>query len=623
MSYRLSLTGAPKKSFYIVEDYINPNNGKRSTRNVQKLGSLDHWIDQLNTSDLAEIRSHLKKEFLSKILEEKDSGTYSLPLRTDTLIPKGVQMDTNVGFLFLKRILYALGIEKVCRDIEKDYKFQYDLCEVLTLLVYTRILFPGSKRKALKDAERLFDSFDLTQDDIYRSLPVLAKETYRIEASLYKNSGKIHHRDTSVLFYDCTNFYCEIEEEDEDSDRKYGKSKEHRPNPIVQYGLFMSGDGIPLADYQFAGNKNEQPSLQELEKTIEKDFGLSRVIICTDAGLNSFANKLFNDRPNKAFVSTQSVKKLKKDIKESIFDKTGWKVLAAGDTLYTMDQIKSGTIQINNKDVDTYNLVFYKSQWIKTTKTNKETKRKETLEEQLIVTYSPKYAEYQKALRQRKLDRLDRLIENPEKIVKRSNDQRNPMYYAKATHMTEHGEVADKTEYEIDWDRVDEDKKYDGFYGVTTNLAANDEGSPKEKREVIKTVLRINHNRWEIEESFEIMKSEFKARPMFVSKKESIRGHLLTCFISLLVLRLLEKVLEEKYPAGQIIDTLRDMSMTQAGGVGYIPSFKRTDITDELFDKFSFRTDYEFVKRCEIKKISTRQKREKIYANFSRNKLSA
>ncbi|MCF0246940.1 MAG: transposase [Ileibacterium sp.] len=637
MSVRLHATRSKNSvCFYAIEDFINPTSKKRSTRTVESLGTLNELMASLHADSEEQVRELLKARLKEKYPSPAKKQPVVISFDPNKTIEKDQVNSFNVGYFFIKRILYCLGIDEICSRISAEHRFDFDLENIVNMLVYTRILYPCSKRKSMEEAKNLFlfeQSFQL--QDVYRALSVLAQNTYSIEAALYKNSNKLCKRDTRVLYYDCTNFYFETEEEDivegeeltDEADiktvsldfgkREYGKSKEHRPNPIIQYGLFMSGDGIPLADYQFSGSSNEQPSLKKLEKKIESDFqDCDQFIVCTDSGLNSFANKLFNDKPGRSFISTQSIKKLNKKQKDWVFSDKGWKVYA-GDTLLkfeTLDvtnlpetlelTVKSTSGKVMKFHIDTEKAVFFKDCWYKKTGKNPETGKKAVIDEHLIITYSQKYKRYKQHLRERKLERLEKMLKNPSKNFRKSTDERNPRFFVKETSITENGEVAEKTIYEIDEEKIAEEKKYDGYYGTATNLNDND----------IRTVLEINSDRWEIEESFEIMKYELKSRPMYVSRSDSIRAHLLICFMALLIIRLLEKSVGESWTTGDVIKTLRKMDVTSLKGNGFIPAFKRTDLTDALFEVFGFRADYEIMTRTDLKKISTEQKKGKYYA---------
>ena len=415
-------------------------------------------------------------------------------------------------------------------------------------------------------------SFEL--HDIYRALEVISKETDFIQSELYKNSLKVSKRNTNILYYDCTNYFFEIEQES--GLRQYGPSKEHRPNPITQMGLFMDGDGIPLAFNITAGNTNEQITLKPLEEKILDDFKLSKFIVCTDAGLASNANRNFNDKDERAFITTQSIKKLKKYLMDWALSPNDWAL--SGDTKkYNINDIEK-----DESSIELYkDRIFFKERWIK----------ENGLEQKLIVTYSLKYRNYQRQIRYSQIERAKVAIANKSFKLDKCN-QNDFKRFIKKTNVTNDGEIAEKKVLTLNTDTIQKEEKFDGFYGVCTNL--DDE---------VEEIIKVNQRRWEIEESFRIMKSEFKARPVYLSRDDRITAHFTTCFLSLVLLRFLEKRLDEKYTTSQIISTLKDMNFIESIGNGYIPTYTRTDLTDDLHDKFGFRTDYEILSNRNLKNI--------------------
>ena len=345
----------------------------------------------------------------------------------------------------------------------------------------------------------------------------------------------------------------------------------------------MDGDGIPLIFDITPGNTNEQVTLTPLEKKIIKDFDTSEFVVCTDAGLASTANRKFNNINNRKFVTTQSIKKLKKHLKEEALDlSTGWH-LTGSNKSYNISKLRT-----DEKLIEQYkDKIFYKERWIK----------EDGLEQRLIVTYSVKYQEYQKNIRNNQLNRAKKIIEqNPQKLSKAK--QNDPKRFIKTTNVTNDGEIAEKSNYALDQNIIDEEAKYDGLYAVCTNL-----------EDSVEEIIEINHRRWEIEESFRIMKSDFKSRPVYHSKDEMIKAHFITCFLSLIIYRYLEKKLDEKYTAPEIIETLRNMEIKQENHDSYSPNYIRTDLTDDLHEKFGFRTDFEVMNIKKYKKVFNQTKK--------------
>lgn len=552
-------------SLYVTKSiYVN---GVSTSKVVEKLGTYDELKEKLNGEDPIEWAKAYVAELTRKEKEEKREVMvrYSPAKQID----KDEQKTFNGGYLFLQQIYHQLGLSKISKVISDKYKFTYNLDSVLSRLVYSRIIFPASKLATCEQSRLFMEQPEFELQHVYRSLEVLAKESDYIQSELYKNSLKICDRNKGILYYDCTNYFFETEQED--GLRQYGVSKEHRPNPIVQMGLFMDGDGFPLAFCINKGNTNEQVTLKPLEKKIISDFGLSRFVVCTDAGLASVANRKFNDIQDRAFITTQSIKKLKASLREWALDPTGWK-MSGSDVLYDLTEL--------NEDSN-LDLTFYKERWIK----------EKDLEQKLIVTFSTKYQKYQQSIRNRQIERAQKVIDtNPGKLKKcNSNDYKR---FISKSHCTENGEVAENESYSIDTDLIAGEAAYDGFYAVCTNL--DDDAS---------AIIKVNQRRWEIEESFRIMKSEFKARPVYLQRDDRIEAHFTTCFISLMIYRILEKKLGEKYTCHDIVTGLRDMNFFEITGEGYLPTYTRTDLTDDLHDAFGFRTDYQIVNTKQMKKI--------------------
>lgn len=563
-------------SFYVTKSVYDK--GRRTNKIVEKLGTYAELKIKLNGRDPREWAEEYVKE-LNRIDKEGREPDVIAKYSPYKRIEKDVQRCFNGGYLFLQQIYHELQLHKLCKDISQKYKFKFDLDSILSRVIYGRILFPLSKLATFEESKKFIEqpNFDLHQ--IYRALGYLAKETDFIQSTLYENSLKISKRNTGILYYDCTNFYFEIEEAK--GKKQYGASKEHKPNPITQMGLFMDGDGIPLALSINRGNMNEQLTLKPLEKKILSDFELSRFVVCTDAGLSSEENRKFNDKDGRAFITTQSIKKLKEHLKKWSLASTGWK-LPGSEKTYDISKLDEMIEKANAKDKEIIRAkVFYKERWIK----------ENDLEQKLIVTYSVTYRDYLRNIRNSQIERAQKTIdENPETIKKcRQNDYKR---FINKTNITTDGEIADKEIYGINSALIQKEEAFDGFYGVCTNLEDDVSG-----------IIKINHKRWEIEECFRIMKSEFKARPVYLSDDDRIEAHFVTCFISLVIYRLLEKRLHEKFTCHEIISELRDMNFKEIKGEGYEPIYTRTDFTDALHDAFGFHTDYQIVTTKQIKKI--------------------
>ena len=554
------------QSLYVVKSVYH--NKKRTNKVVEKLGTYENLKESLNEDPIK-----WAKNYVEKLNQQEKEGTRNILVKYNPtkIIEKNQQNSFNGGYLFLEKIYYELGLNNICKDISKKYKFEYDLDNILSRLVYGRIIFPASKLATNDLSKRFIEQPNFELQHIYRALEVISKETDFIQSELYKNSLKVSKRNTNILYYDCTNYFFEIEEES--GLRQYGPSKEHRPNPITQMGLFMDGDGIPLAFNISSGNTNEQVTLTPLEEKILEDFKLSKFIVCTDAGLASYANRKFNDKDERAFITTQSIKKLKKHLMDWALSADGWH-LTGHNKEYNINEINENEEIFKDK-------IFFKERWIK----------ENDLEQKLIVTYSLKYKNYQRQIRNSQIERAKNAITTKTFKLDKCN-QNDYKRFIKRTNITAEGEIAEKKILSINNEIIEKEEKFDGLYGVCTNLEDNAE-----------EIIKVNQRRWEIEESFRIMKSEFKARPVYLSRDDRITAHFTTCFLSLVLLRFLEKKLEEKYSSSKIIDCLREMNFMESIGNGYIPTYTRTDLTDDLHDKFGFRTDYQIITNHSLKKI--------------------
>lgn len=552
-------------NYYIITD-TKTKDGKRSTKVFKKLGN-EQEILKISNGESPLEWAKKQVDIVNKQIEEK-TLKITAEFSQSNLIKENKQLSFNCGYLFLQDIYYSLGLDKICNVISDKYRIKYNLNSILSNLIYTRIIEPSSKLSAFETAKTFLEQPDFELQNIYRALGIIANETENIESAVYKNSLNVVNRNTKILYYDCTNYFFEIEEAE--GIKQYGKSKENRPLPIVQMGLFMDGDGFPLAFTINNGNTNEQVTLKPLEKQIIKDFELSKFVVCTDAGLASIENRKFNEVQDRSFIVTQSLKKIKGHLKEWALSKDGWHKLNS-KKIINLDNIDNSS---SNEEI------FYKERWI----------NENGLSQRLIVSYSPKYAAYQKAVRNSQVERAQKLINNPSSVSR--NRQNDPKRFIKSTSVTRDGEVADKRVLALNQSAIDSESAFDGFYAVCTTLEDD-----------ISEIIKVNKRRWEIEESFRILKSDFKARPVYLKRDDRIKAHFTTCFLALLIYRILEHKLNGKFTSSQIINTLRNMNLRNLDGVGFIPTYTRTPITNALHTNFNFRTDTEITTLKEMKKI--------------------
>ena len=561
------------ESFYISKGYVN-DKGVSTSVIVRKLGTLKELLPEHGpTRDdvVAWCKEQCKLETL-KYKEEQKSKSIQITFHADRQICYDHQVFHRGGYLFLQYFYYRLHIDKICRKLRDKYKFKYDINAILSDMIYTRILEPSSKRSSYAVASEFLEKPSYQLHDIYRALDVLGNECDFIQSEVYKNSHLIGARNDKILYYDCTNYYFEIEQED--GDKKYGKCKEHRPNPIIQMGLFMDGDGIPLAFSLFPGNANEQTSLKPLEEKVLSEFGCQKFIYCSDAGLGSEKIRNYNHMGKRAFIVTQSIKKLKAEDKEWALNPVGFKSVSDGKN-----------VDITTLPDDDTGL-YYKE----------EPYTPHTLHQRLIVTYSPKYARYQKTIRDKQVDRAKKMIDsgNVKKERKNPND---PARFIGKLAATEDGEVAKIHNY-LDEEKINSESLYDGLYAISTDLLDDEVGD----------ILKVSEGRWEIEECFRIMKTDFEARPIFLQNETRIKAHFLTCFMSLVIYRYLEKALGNSYTCETILDTLKSMNFASVQGQGFIPLYKRDKLTDKLHEICGFRTDYEFITKKDMKTIQKKSK---------------
>ena len=561
------------ESFYIAKSYTKAN-GKTSSVIVRKLGTLNQLIVEHGpTRDdvLAWAKNEVKLE-TEKYKKEQQTKAVQITFHSDHKLDYGQQVLYRGGYLFPQTFYYRLKLDKICRKLRDKYKFKYDINAILSDLIYARILEPASKRSSYKTASEFLEKPSYQLHDIYRALDVLGNECDFIQSEVYKNSHLLGKRNDAILYYDCTNYFFEIEQEN--GDRKYGKGKEHRPNPIIQMGLFMDGDGIPLAFSLFPGNANEQTSLKPLEEKVLQDFGCTKFIYCSDAGLGSEAIKKINHAGERAFIVTQSIKKLNKDDKKWALDKTGFKRVS--------DDMPVELSEIPEDD----NGLYYKD----------EPYTPHMLHQRLIVTYSPKFARYQKTIRDLQVERAEKMLQSGN-IKKERRNPNDPARFIGKTAVTEDGEAADIRHY-LDTDKIEDEALYDGMYAVTTDLLDDD----------VKDILKVSEGRWEIEECFRIIKTDFEARPVFVHADTRIRAHFLICFLSLVIYRYLEKDLGQDFTCEMILDKLKAMNFANIQDQGFIPLYTRDRLTDSLHKICGFDTDFKFISKSQMKTIQKKSK---------------
>lgn len=593
-------TSTNSKSYSIIEDYNR--NGKRTTRVIERIGN-DKEILPLATKEGIDINTWLDN-YLKKYLDEHNLSTevdeVIIKKYSNKLIPSNVTNRFNVGYLFLKDIYYSLKIDQIVKNITKKYKFEFDLNEVLSNLVFSRIIYPSSKLKTYELSQKFIETPRYNLENLYRGLTYLNDDLDYIQKELYNNSKAIIDRNTKIMYFDCTNYYFDINEETDF--QKYGHGKDGKAKPLVGMGLFMDGHGLPIAMNLFPGNESETKHLIPLQEEISKEFDLEdkKTIICTDAAMCTDEIKQFNIKDGRAFVITQSIKKLKDVYKTEVFKDDNWHIVGDFKHVYKLSDILNDEF----KSKEHYETTFYKIVQTETAHVVQD----------LIVTFQIKYRDYLRNVRNGQIQRAKNKISSSTRgdKIKLSN---NPNDYRRL--IKEEVEISEKDKkvkdenslneskkkekiiysYSIDENVIKEEEKYDGYYGITTNLNGD-----------ISEILAISKNRWEIEESFRILKTDFESGTVHLSREDRIKAHFLTCFMSLLIYRILENKLNYKYTNNQIIEKLREMEVYEEKGSGYSPAYVRNDLTDDLHDLFGFRTDFEIVPYENFKKIFKRVK---------------
>lgn len=590
---RLNITKSKNNIHYsIIRDYTN-NDGKRTTSVYENLGNQEKVEARFGKDNTI----LAIKEYINTLNQEIKSNK-ELPINViknpNKRIEKNIRNKFNVGYLFLKDIYYSLGLDKMCHEIENKYQFKFDLNTILECLIYSRVLWPSSKLATYNQADKFIEKYNFEYQHILRSLSYLANEFDYIQKFLFDNSNKVIDRNYKIVYYDCTNFYFYTEENDF---QRYGISKQHQSLPLVQMGLFMDADGIPLALNINPGNTSETTTMIPGEEKFLKDFNMDEknIVVCTDAAMCTDDIKKFNVKDGRGFVITQSIKRLNNELKEWALNPNGWRILGNIKDIYNIKVIE----QNDSLKSLYYNKIFYKE-------IECETK---SVKQTLIVTFSFKYQAWQKNIKQKQFERAQKLIDEvnkQNKIAKKKSDiekikisknPNDPKRFIKEDRTTNTGELAENITYYIDKSIYEEEMKYNGFYGITTNLINE-----------TSTVVKIMKGRWEIEESFKIMKEEFDANNTYLSREDRIKAHFLICYLALFEYRLLEHKLNDKYTVYEIIDCLRDMEVLETKGDGYMPDYTRTDLTDDLHQLFGINTDTEIISYKKLKKILSKVK---------------
>lgn len=598
---KLSYNRNSKNPIYYISQSIR--NGKKTTSfNVCKIGKHSELLAQGIENPLEYAKSQVEK-YNNSLLEEKVS--YSIDINFEEKVSPSVEntskfLSSNIGYFYLQYFYSKLKIKNLLNDISKDRKFNFNLNDITRFLVFDRILYPKSKLATVNNLNFYYEKPEFSHQNVLRAMDVLSDNYDLFLNHLFTESNNIVKRDTSVCYYDCTNYYFEIESPDEQyfddvtgeylyGLRQYGPSKEHRPNPIVEMGLFMDKDGIPITMGLFPGNMNEQKTVASLETKMIKSLNNKKLIYCGDAGLGSASIRTFNDMGGRAFIVTQSIKKLSESLQNELLKDEGFKLLSSDDET-TISKLKEFD-KTDPKNIHLYNDKAYKSIFVDSNidlglieekKLNngktKLVKSKTNLKQRIIITYSRKMAEYQKIIRNKQIERAKILIsKGVDDIRKGPNDIARFIKNANE----------EKNTYVLDQDRIEQEEKFDGFYAIATNLL-NDSA---------KEIFEINDQRYKIEDCFRVLKTNFDARPVYHRLDNRIVAHFMICYTSLLIYRLLEKKLKEKgyhFTINEILTTLKNMNISNVKDRFYQADYTGGNVLNALCNTFKLQLDKKY-----------------------------
>ncbi len=606
---KLNYDRKSKNPTYFIQMGIR--NGKKvTTKNIVRIGKHSELLKI--TDDPLEYAKQKVKEYNETIKNEKVE--YNITINFDEKIVNQGNLTSkstlrNIGYFYLKDIYSALGISDFFNEVCKDRKITFDMNIINMVLTFSRILNPGSKLHTCNNLSDFYGDFNFSHQNTLRFMDVLSENYDSYLSHLFQTSNNVIKRNTSVCYFDCTNYYFEKETEDEDvyddvtgelikGLLKYGVSKEHRPNPIVQMGLFMDGDGIPLSMCINPGSDNESLCAVPAEEKMLKMFKNKDIIYCSDAGLGYTDTRLFNSFGGRKFVVTQSVKKLSNILKQAVFNDYDYRFSSEGSKI-SLEAMKTfdRTLEENRKYYDGFiyksipvdkvvDLGLYEIKQYKNGKT-KKVKSKGNLKQRIIITYSRKMAEYQKTVRNRQIERAKKILEHmdPDKFKKGPNDVTRFIKSDK-----------NKANYYIDENRIMEESKYDGFYAVATNIFDMTEIE----------ILEIQSRRYKIEDCFRVLKTNFSSRPVYHYKENRIKAHFLICYTALLIYRLLEVKLDRNnthFTTTQIIESLKNMNVVNCNDMYYQACYTGSDVLDALEQLFNLKLNKKYYQPKTLNKL--------------------
>ena len=587
------------KIYYIAKSFRNER-GISTKKNMFRLGTLDEIRRREGVSDAWQ----WAQEELARRNEEERIGRQKLKieLSPSKRINTGECVKYSGGDLMLIPFYNALGLPQICREIQTDTRTEYSLNEILESLVVSRILYPCSKKGAYELNKKRIRPTSFGLEDIYRALSLLSSHIDDLQARVWSNSQKITNRNTRIIYYDCTNYYFEIEDNDKDfvdkqtgeyipGLRKRGKSKENRPNPIVQMGMLMDGDGMPLSFIIFPGNESEQPSLQKIEEMVANKFGLNEFIISTDAGLGSENNRRYNMTEGREYITVQSLPSLPKADQDMALAPEGWRIAFRDSALPPIDPFNPERKIFNLSEIDLdaeRHTRFYKEIIVdKCMDGDKSTAR----QERVIVTYSHDFALYLRHKREERISSAQKIVNRRQ--TKSRQSQQDPRRYVATEYITKEGIKATNVKMALDQKAITADQRFDGFYAYGTSL--DDDAAD---------VLRARSFHHEIEHLFRTTKTFLEARPVHLQRQDRIRSHFLICFLAMVIIKILQKKLHmHELTIDQLILTLRSIEFDYFKSIGYRPLFERNEITDRLQQIAGITIDTEIVETKRMNKL--------------------
>ena len=541
-------------------------NGKAVKQTVKRFGYVDEFT-QVYDDPIAHFQEVVKE---MTRLEKEAKTKMTLDIFKGEELQPSFGLRKNIGYMPLSQLYETLEIPRFLANRQRNLKVRYSLNSILKILVFSRILFPASKKKTFEQRERFFEIMDFSLDDVYRSLGLLHRYANDLKVFLHEQVTAKYGRKTDLVYYDVTNYYFEIDQQD--ALRKKGVSKEHRPNPIVQMGLLMDSEGLPVTYELFSGNTNDCETLMPLLQDVRQQYNIGRFIVVADKGLNTSNNTAMALAKGDGYIYAQSILKANAELKAFCLDEDGYQHLGSPEAGFKYkSRIAPRTLRIENAEGKMVSV---------------------DIDEKQVLFYSEKYAKRAREQRQEVINKALNLIASPSKAAAAASYGASKYIkgidYDKAT-----GEILKTAEYVyLDEKKIEEEAQFDGYYALVTSELDMPE------QEVIEHYRGL----WKIEESFRLTKSDLEARPVYVSLEEHINAHFLTCFIALLFTRLIQLKTNHQFPAGQLLEALRNANGTLLNDNIYAFDFYN-DCLKTLGETFQIPFQYKYLNKSEINKM--------------------